>query len=99
MELQNLTVMEIVTDEKEIARAQMQRQFYRRNFAWFQAHSNEIYRKYHGKCVAVAGCELFVGDAPEDVWKRAEAAHPNDKGIFIHYIPKEKANRIYGNWR
>jgi hypothetical protein len=23
--------------------------------------------------------------------------HPNDKGRFVHYIPKEKAPRVYAN--
>ena len=92
-------VMEEVTDEKELAEAQLRREFYDRNFAWFQLNSNKIYRKYRGKCIAVAGEELFVADTMPEVWQLAETKYPKDKGIFAHYIFKEKAIRIYGNWR
>ncbi len=92
-------VMEEVTDEKELAEARARREKFDRNAAWFQSHASEIYRKHRGKCIVIAGEELFVADTPEEVWKFARTAHPTDDGSFIHYIPKQKLARIYGNWR
>ena len=90
-------VMEDVTDPEELARARAQRERFDRNFAWFEAHAAEIYERHRGKCIYVAGNELFVADTPEEVSARATAAHPGDDGGFIHYIPREKRARIYAH--
>jgi hypothetical protein len=90
-------VMEEVTDPEELKKAHAQDERFERNWAWFQAHASEIYVRYRGKCICVAGEELFVADTPEEVLARATAAHPEDNGRFIHYIPREKASRIYAN--
>jgi hypothetical protein len=60
-----------------------------------QAHIPEVYSRYRGKCICVAGEELFVAETPEEVIAMAEAAHPEDDGSLIRYIPKEKMARIY----
>lgn len=90
-------VMEEVTDLEELARARAQRQRFDRNAAWLQAHAAEIYTRYRGKCVCIAGEELFVADTPEEALAQARAAHPEDDGSFIHYIPRERVARIYAN--
>ena len=47
--------------------------------------------------MCVAGEELFVADTPEEAIALAKAAHPEDDGSFVHYIPCEKLARIYAN--
>lgn len=89
-------VMKEVTDPEELAQARLRRECFDRNFVWFQAHAAEIFTR-RGKCIVIAGEESFVADTPEEAWSLAEAAHPEDAGSFIHYIPKDKAARIYAN--
>ncbi|REJ97753.1 MAG: hypothetical protein DWQ34_01535 [Planctomycetota bacterium] len=90
-------VMEEVTDPAELAEAQAQREQFDRNSAWLQAHASEVYPKHRGKCICVAGEELFVAESASEAVAEATAAHPDDKGRFVHYIPKEKAARIYAH--
>ena len=90
-------IMEAVTDPVELAKAQAQWERCDRNTAWLQAHASEIYPRYRGKCICIAGEELSVADTPEEVLALAKAAHPEDDGFFLHYIPREKVARIYAN--
>jgi hypothetical protein len=88
-------IMEEVTDPEEIAKAQAQRERFDRNWVWFQAHVPEIYSQQRGKCICIAGEELFAADTPKEAIALATAAHPEDEGRFVHYIPREKVIRIY----
>ena len=90
-------VMEEVTDPEELAKARAQDERFDRNFAWWQAHAAEVYTRYRGKCICIAGEELFVADTPAEALALAAAAHPEDDGRFVHYIPREKVARIYAN--
>jgi hypothetical protein len=90
-------VMEEVTDHEALAKARAQRQRFDRNSAWLQAHVAEIYTHYRGKCICIAGEELFVADTPEEALALATAAHPEDDGRFLRYIPREKLDRIYAH--
>lgn len=90
-------VMEEVTDPEELANARLQRQRFDRNSAWLQAHATEVYSRHRGKCICIAGEELFVADTPEEALALGVAAHPEDDGRFVHYIPREKLSRIYAN--
>jgi hypothetical protein len=90
-------VMEEVTDPEELERAHAQDERFDRNSAWLQAHVDEVYTRYRGKCVVIAGEELFAADTPEEAWALATAAHPEDDGSFIRYIPRDNAARIYAN--
>ncbi len=92
-------VMEEVTDPEALAKARAQDERFERNFAWFQQHAAEIFTTHRGKCIYIAGEELFVGDTPQEVAAQARAAHPEDNGGFVHYIPKEKVARIYAHRR
>src|SRR5579871_2468613 len=87
--------IEEVTDPVQIAQAQARRERLDRNWAWFEAHATEIYRQHRGKCLCIAGEELFVADTPEEVLRLAIAAHPEDDGRFTRYIPRERMSRIY----
>jgi hypothetical protein len=84
-----------ITDPTELAKASQRRAFADRNSAWLQAHIAEIYSQHRGKCICVAGEELFVGDTVHEVMALAKAAHPEDDGALLRYIPKEKLERIY----
>jgi hypothetical protein len=88
-------VLEEVTDPVQLARAQVRRELFDRNWAWFEAHAAEIYSQHRGKCICIAGEELFIADKAEDVLALARAAHPQDDGRFTRYIPRERTARIY----
>jgi hypothetical protein len=88
-----------VTDPVELAQARAQDERFDRNWAWFEAHAPEIYVKYRGKCICVAGQELFVADTPKEVLDQAIAAYPEDDGRFTLYIPRERMYRVYANRR
>lgn len=92
-------VMEEVTDPAELAKARVQHERFDRNSAWLQTHIAEVYSRYRGKCICIAGEELFVADTPEEVIALAAAAHPEDNGKFFRYIPREKVARVYANRR
>jgi hypothetical protein len=90
-------VMEEITDPEELAKARAQRERFDRNSAWLQAHIAEIYARYRGTCICIAGEELFVADTPEEALALATAVHPEDDGRFLRYIPREKLDRIYAH--
>lgn len=90
-------VMEEITDPVEIAEAEAQWVRFDRNAAWLHAHADEIYNQHRGKFICIAGEEPFAADSATEALKLGEAAHPDDKGRFVHYIPKDKVPRIYAN--
>jgi len=87
-------VMEEITDPAALAKARAHRARFDRNSAWLQAHAKEVYTRYRGKCVVIAGAGLFAADTPEEAWGLAAAAHPEDDGSFMRYIPREKVARM-----
>jgi len=90
-------VMEVVTDPIELARAQARRERFDRNMAWLQSHAHEVFTKHRGQCIVVAWEELFTADTLQGAIDQAEVAHPEDDGMVIHYIPKDKVARIYAH--
>jgi len=90
-------VIEEVTDPVEIARHREQDEQFQRNLDWIESHWSDILPAAYGKYVAVAGQQAFVADSPQDARALAEAAHPNDKGIWVHYLRRPGGPRIYGN--
>jgi hypothetical protein len=90
-------VMEEVTDPEELAKARVQDERFERNSAWLQAHISEVYSQHRGKCICIAGEELFVADTPQEVIDLASAAHPEDNGKLLRYIPREKVARVYAH--
>ena len=87
--------VEIVTDPVELAKAKVQDERFEKNWQWFEAHAAEIYPKHRGKCLCIAGQELFVADTPKEVLALARKAHPEDDGFFTAIVPKERGFRIY----
>ena len=92
----SMTVHEI-TDPAEAARVAARRERFDRNLEWFERNAVAIGTDCRGKCICVAGEELFVGDTPAEAVALASAVYPDDDGFFLHYIPREKLARIYAN--
>ena len=93
-------IMEEVTDPVELQQARAQDERFARNWAWFEAHAAEIYAAHRGKCICIAGEELFVADTPAEALAMAIAAHPDDDGRFTRLIPYERMARVYADqWR
>ena len=90
-------VMEEVSDPVELEQARAQDARFARNWAWFEAHAAEIYAAHRGKCICIAGEELFVADTPEEALSLATTAHPHDDGRFTRLIPLERMSRIYAH--
>jgi hypothetical protein len=89
------SILEELTDETELAKSNARQARFDRNLRWFQDHAAEIGATCRGKCICIAGEQLFVADAPQQAVALARAAHPDDDGFFLHYIYKERGARIY----
>lgn len=83
------------TDADELAQARRQREQFDRNSGWLQDHISDIYSAHRGKCISVAGREVFVADTAREAIAQATAAHPDDDGWFTRYIPTEKVALVY----
>jgi hypothetical protein len=88
-----------IDNSAEACQAAARRDRFDRNLKWFERHAVDIGTRFRGKCICVAGEELFVSDTPAEAVGSAKAAHPDDDGFFLHYIPKEKTTRIYAHPR
>jgi hypothetical protein len=91
--------IEDIVDPSQLGDSTAREEGFGRNLRWFEAHAKEIGSRCAGKCICIAGEELFFADTPEQALKLARAAHPEDEGFFLHYIHKEKAARIYATSR
>jgi hypothetical protein len=87
-------MVEAVMDPEEFAEAAARRAQADRNAAWFQEHVGELYLKYRGNYVCVAGQQSFGGQDPYEVLARARAAHPDDQGCYLHYVPRKRLPRV-----
>jgi hypothetical protein len=96
---ENPIIMTEITDPATIADMNTQFERMRKNTDWLQALGPTVYRENRGKHICVCGKELFVGDSAAVVLERARAAHPEDNGYILHYIPRERMDRIYAHWR
>jgi hypothetical protein len=90
-------VLECLSDSDELVIARRQRKQFDRNSAWLQSHLAEIYAQHRGKCICIAGEELFVAATTEEAIAQARARHPDDQGWFTRYIPQERLARIYAH--
>jgi len=88
-------VLEEVQDPEALRRARAQRARFDRNAAWLRRHASEVYVRHRGKCICVAGEDLFVGDTPAEARALARSEHPEDDGMFVQYIPCENVPRVY----
>ena len=92
----DITMTEI-GDPALLAAMHAQQQRFRRNSDWLQAHISSVYARHRGKYICVAGDELFVADTTGEVVAQARAAHPDDNGLLLRYIPRERMERIYAH--
>jgi hypothetical protein len=90
-------IVEEITDPVVLAAARAQWQRFDRNSAWLEAHGDEIFLQYPGKCICIAGQEVFAADSSPEAIALARAAHPDDDGWFVYRVPTEKLIRIYAN--
>jgi hypothetical protein len=72
----------------------------KRNADWFDEHAMEldVFNRYRGKYIAVAGGELFVGDSASEAFRLAKEKYPDDSP-HRRYIPKTKARHIHAHQR
>ncbi len=92
-------VIEEVTDPAAIARSQAQFARFQRNSNWLKVHWGDLLPQARGKFLAVAGEKAFLGDTPDEAWRKAKAAHPEDDGAFSQYVLPRLGPRIYPNYR
>jgi len=92
-------IMEEVTDPVELASGKERRERFDRNVGWLQARAQEVYSQHRGLHICVAGEELFVAGTAAEALAQARDAHPEDDGLFLRYIPREKVARIYADLR
>ena len=91
----NIEMVEEKLGPADLLKARRRREQFDRNHAWLKTQIPGIYRAHRGKCLCIAGQELFVAQTVEEAVARARAAHPEDEGWFTRYTPKERAMRIY----
>ena len=96
--LYQVTVREI-TDPKERVEVEAWRGRADRNAAWLQAHAASVYPRHRGRHICIAGEEVFAADSAEEALALARAAHPEDDGRILRYIPRERVARIYADPR
>jgi hypothetical protein len=91
--------MEEVSEPAAVSEARIRRAHLDRNVAWLRTHAVEVYEKYRGKFICVAGEQVFADVTSEGARALADAAHPADQGSFVQFIPKEKMARVYAHQR
>ena len=80
---------------EELASMHAQDERHERNLTWLLPRLPAIHAEHKGKCICVAGQELFIADAPLEVIALAQAAHPEDDGRIVRYLSPCKGPRIY----
>jgi len=92
-------IIEVVDDPERNARLVERMDQFRKNADWLSSHWSEVLPQANGKFVAVAGQQAFISDDPIEAERRAAAAHPEDRGIYVKYVNPKKGIRLYGNRR
>ena len=89
--------VESVSNEEDLTAYSAKLARARLNRDWLSSHWAELLPSARGKFVAVAGERAFLADTPEQAWKMAEEAFPNDDGAFVQYIRPVEGPRFYAN--
>ena len=76
-------------DPALIARIKARDEKAQRNRDWLDAHLGELLPRAYDKLVAVAGQEALIAETEAEAKAWARAAHPEDDGLVIRYIPPE----------
>ena len=69
----------------------------RRNAEWLSNHWADLLSQARGRFVAVAGQEAHIADSPEAAWAWAQAAHAEDNGALVQYVPIHEGPTIYAH--
>jgi len=56
-----------------------------------------VYAQHRGQCICIAGEQLFAADTAEEALAQARAAHPDNDGVLLRYIPRERMERVYAH--
>jgi hypothetical protein len=91
--------VEEVTDPAEVTRFNAQYEQMRRNADWLEAHWDDVLPQAHGKFLAVAGQEAFLGDSADEAWAWTATAHAEDLGALVQYVLPPGGPRFYANRR
>ena len=92
-----IVMVEEKLSPEELAVFQAQHERAERNADWVNAHGAEVFAPNRGKHVCIAGCELFVADTVQAAVALGKAAHPEDDGLLLLYVPKVKRDVIYAH--
>lgn len=88
-------IREETLSPEELAAMHRRGEILHRNMKWFSDHGQEIYDRYVGQFVYVAGGELFAGPDVREVLARVRAAHPEESGgYFGRYIRPKNEVRV-----
>jgi hypothetical protein len=79
---------------EEVPRSRAVDEQFSRNSDWLEAHWPELLPRARGKFLAVAGQQPFVAETLEEAWALARAAHPDDLGALLQYVPAAQGPRI-----
>jgi hypothetical protein len=91
--------IEEVSDPAEDAGFRAQHAQFKCNSDWLQAHWHDLLPQALGKFLAVAGQQAYLAETPEEAWRLAKAAHPEDTGMLFQYVFLRQGPRIYAHRR
>jgi hypothetical protein len=77
----------------ELARLAAEHEEFCRNQAWLEQHQEEVEGQALGQFLVVAGLQAFIAEKVQDAVAKARAAHPNETGMLIKYVPPRKPPR------
>jgi hypothetical protein len=97
--VQTSITIEEVTDPEEVAKSRKAFDQAERNMNWLQSHWQDLLPGVLGKFLAVAGQEAYLAESSAKAAAMARVAHPDDRGLLLHYISPEQGPRIYGTRR
>ena len=86
----SVTMEEVTLSPEELATSNARRERYMKNMAWFEAHAGELGEHHSGQSICIAGETLFFGQDPKEIYARALAAFPEDRGAFFTYYIKPR---------
>ena len=78
---------------EEMAESRRRGAIFKRNEEWFAAHVRELYDKYAGQFLCVAGGEVFAGADAKEVYSRAATKYPEESGAEFGMYLRERVNR------
>ena len=78
-----LTFTEVEVTPEERAQNLARLEEFRKNVDWFSANAAALRAAHTGKFICIAGQEVFAGDDPKEVVRRAKAAHPDLAGGYL----------------